>query len=206
MKGLTKRQSEILQFIQEYINTHQYSPSYREIMAHYKFSSLGSVYNHIKLLKQKGFLSAEKQSRRSLFPISQHSSSHRAEIELPFIGYISVGNPIEMLPQSQKVGVPEFLVQAAENTYVLRARGDSLNEELIADGDLLLVETRHEIHDGETIIGNATLSGTLVRKCYLDAPYVCLASHTPKIPPIILPREELEIQGVLVGLIRSFFV
>ncbi|HEY4831488.1 MAG TPA: transcriptional repressor LexA [Waddliaceae bacterium] len=207
MIGLTKKQQEILSFIQDYIRCHQYSPSYREIMHYFGFSSLGSVSKHLQALKRKGALSGEKQSSRSIFPTqSTFSTRNSIEIELPFIGHLSAGLPLETFPQSQTLAVPEFLVNLPEKTYVLRARGNALNEELIADSDLLLVEARNEAFAGEMIIGllSKTDNATLVKRYYPEGNYIRLEGHLRHLEPIIVKHEELQIQGVIIGLIRSF--
>ncbi len=205
MKGLTKRQREILSFIQEFIHVNRYAPSYREIKHHFSFSSLGSVYKHVNVLKRKGALVSEKQCSRSL-ALTQATpvTKNQIEIELPFIGYITAGSPIEMFPQSQTLSVPESLVHAPEKTYLLRARGDSLQEEMIAEGDLLLVEARQEAHSGETILASINNHDTLIKKFYPEGDYVRLTSHNLRHQPIIIRHEDILIQGVVVGLLRLY--
>ncbi len=204
MKGLTKRQSELLDFVQEFIKTRRYSPSYREIMDHFHFSSLGTVYRHIKVLKRKGVLSGEKYGGRSihLAEVTKPMNSH-GELELPFIGHISAGLPLETFPQSQKLAVPDFLVQAPDRTYALRAKGDSLNGELIADGDILLVEARNEAFAGETIVGHTQDHATIVRRYFPEGNYIRLEGGAEQ-KPIILKTDDLVIQGVVTGLLRFF--
>src|SRR5438105_2577661 len=138
MKGLTKKQDEVLSFIQEFIHAHRYSPSYREIMQRFSFSSLGSVYKHVYALKRKGFLTAEKQRSRSMMLSEALAKSKNNGTELPFIGYIRAGFPIETFPKAQTIAVPDFFIHVPEQTYVLKAKGDSLSEELICDGDYIV--------------------------------------------------------------------
>jgi repressor LexA len=204
MKGLTKRQSELLDFIQQFIKNRRYSPSYREIMDHFRFSSLGTVYRHIKVLKRKGVLSGEKYGGRAInvAEISKPMDSH-GELELPFIGYITAGQPIETFPQSQKLAVPDFLVHAPDRTYALRVKGNSLNEELIADGDILLVEARNEAYEGETIVGLIDNHATIVKRYYPEGTYIRLEGGEGQ-KPLILKAEDLMIQGVVTGMLRFF--
>lgn len=202
MRGLTRRQSEILNFINSYISTNQYSPSYQEIMNRFGFSSLGTIHKHIHVLKRKGVLDSEHQKGRSLFP-TEASKNSSAEIELPFIGLISMGQPIEMFAKTQTLAVPDFLVQDREKTYVLRARGNSLNEEMIADGDLIIVEAQSEAHSGTTIVGMINSQTTIIKKYYIEEGFVRLEGAIPH-KPIRLRPENLLIQGVVKGLIRVF--
>lgn len=205
MKGLTKRQLEVLSFIEDYIDTNNFSPSYREIMKNFGFSSIGSVSKHLNTLKRKGALTYEKQCSRSIAPtVKTNNSKKKFEIELPYIGYISANNTIETFPQTQTLAIPEFLVHNPENTYVLRAQGSTLIEELISDGDLLLVETRTDPLDGETVIANTSHHKTLVKKYHPEGNYVRLASQSPHTPPLIIRHEDLSIQGILISLLRLY--
>lgn len=203
MKGLTSKQRHILEFIQNFINQHQYSPSYREIMDHFSFSSPGSVYKYIQTLKRKGVLSNEKQCSRSLLPHQAAShSNHKAEIELPFIGQLIGGYPIELFMQSQRLTVPAFLVPSPDKTYVLRVRGNNLHEEFIHDGDLLLVEARQDAQAGETIVALINQNEAIIKCYYSEGQYIRLEGHHHE--PIILRETSIAIQGVLVGLMRSY--
>lgn len=204
MKPLTKKQHEVLQYITGYLQTHQYAPSYREIMQHFSFTSLGTVYRYIQVLKNKGMLDAKKQSSRSL--VLLHDSTNKknsSELSLPFIGYISAGEPIATFSKSQSFEVPRSLVDISEATYVLKARGDSLIEELIADGDYLLVEARQEAHTGETVVALLNQNDIIVKKYFLEEAYVRLVSHNPHNHPLIILEDDIMIQGVVIAVIRK---
>lgn len=203
MKGLTPKQRNILDYIQKYISQHKCSPSYREIMHHFSLASPGSVYKYIRTLTRKGVLNNEKKCSRSL-TLAEHLTPNKitAEVQLPFIGNITMGHPIEMFVQSQTLNVPTFLVPYPEHTYILRAEGDSLNEEYISDGDLLLVEARQEAQAGEMIIGLINNHDTLVKRYFPEGHYIRLEGHTHQ--PLILRADNLRIQGVLVGLLRAY--
>lgn len=206
MSGLTRRQKEIIDFIRAFIKKEGYSPSYREIMSHFGFTSLGSVAGHIRVLKRKGVLRSEDGCSRSLIPVETESPSHETttELSLPFIGYISAGAPIETFPQAQSIAVPQYLVQSPENTYILRARGDSLHDELITDGDLLLVRASQEAEPGDHVLALVNRGDALVKRYFPEGNHVYLKSAQPHLPPISLRHDELLIQGVLVGLTRIF--
>lgn len=206
MKGLTKRQSEMIHFIQEFISSNRYSPSYREIGNHFGFSSLGSVYKHINALKRKGLLQAQKQLRRSMTLTETDSKPKETvtEIEVPFIGHISAGNPIQTFSQSQTISVPHSFVHSPEKTYVLRAQGDTLLEELIADGDLIVVEARQEAHPGETVVALINHHDTILKRYYPEGDYVRLLSNNSNQQPIIVRQVDVFVQGVVIGLMRHF--
>lgn len=203
MKGLTKRQLEMATYIQDFIQSNRYSPSYREIMKHFGFTSIGSVAKHINTLKRKGVLTNEQHCSRSISLIGETPApKDNSEFELPYIGFVSVNAPIEIFAHPQTLSLPRFLVTDAEMTYILRARGNSLKDEMILDGDLLVVETRTEPNEEEIILGNTRYSGTLIRKYHTEGNYVRLMSQSPQTPPIITRHEDLEIKGVLISVLR----
>lgn len=205
MKGLTKRQRDIVDFIQEFTANNRYSPSYREICHHFGFSSLGSIYKHMQALKRKGILSSENKTSRSITLTNPSEKSEAFnEIEIPFIGHITAGLPIQTFPQRQQVIIPRSFVHNPEKTYALRAQGDSLNEEFITDGDLLVVEARQEAHQGETIIALINNHDTIVKRFYQEGAYVRLIGTFANHHPIILKQEDVLIQGIVIGLIRIF--
>jgi repressor LexA len=205
MKGLTKRQSEVLSYIQQFIQKNQYSPSYREIMNHFDFNSLGSVYKHVTVLKRKGVLDSEKKASRSLAPAQEgETRATSKEKEIALIGQISEGKMIELFPQSQMITVPEDLVHESGNTYALRVFGDSLRDELMMDGDVLIVEARVEAQPGETIVGFVNQHETIVKKYYAEGAYVRLVGQNPHHQSIILKNDDVLIQGIVVGLVRLY--
>jgi len=205
MKGLTKRQHEILEFIKDFIIRHQYSPSYREIMEHFNFSSLGSVHKHLAVLKRKGFLTSEKKCSRSLTLTSEFSETEPAkEVEASVIGYISAGMPIETLPHAHTIAIPHHLSGNIDKTYVLKARGDSLNDELIADEDLVIVEARSEAQPGEYVVALINHQETTIKRWYPEGQYVRLESDHPHHQPVIVRKEDITVQGVMIGLLRQY--
>ncbi|CCB86663.1 transcriptional repressor LexA [Parachlamydia acanthamoebae] len=205
MKGLTKRQQEILDYIQEFIHSHQFSPSYREIMQNFGYSSLGSVSKHLQVLKRKGLLTSEKKCSRSIKPLeTKPSHLNQHELELPFIGHILAGFPVEIFPKTQSLAVPKFLVQEPDSSYILRARGNSLNDEMISDGDLLIVETGREACSGEWIVALLNEHETFIKRYYPEGQYVRLAGHDSAQSPIMIHLDDLVIQGIVVGLVRLY--
>lgn len=202
MKGLTQKQREILEYIQNYIDRYQYSPSYRDIMNHFSLASPGSIYKYIQTLKRKGALIGEKQCSRSILPTAHESSKRTSELQIPYIGNIAVGTPLEMFIQSQMISVPSFLVPHPENTYILKSQGDSLNDEWIADGDLIIVEARQEAQAGDMIVGLINQNEVIVKRYFPEGHYIRLEGNSHH--PLTIRAETLIIQGVIVGLLRSY--
>lgn len=204
MKGVTKRQREIIDFIEEFISLNRYSPSYREIGQRFGLSSLGTVYKHIQALKRKGLIDPSTHVSRALVPTNFHSEQKlETQTEIPFIGSIAAGVPIQTFPQTQSISVPQALVHSPNKTYALRAQGDSLHEEMIADGDILLVEARQHAHPGETVVALINSYDIIVKKYYPQGTFIHLLGVHIQKHPIILRSEDIVVQGILVGLLRQ---
>lgn len=203
-KGLTKRQRELVDYIQDFITNNRYSPSYREIGQHFGFTSLGTVYKHISTLKKKGILFSESKVSRSLITVHEPTQPQSSEITIPFIGHISAGMPIQTFPQTQQIQVPSNYVLAPDKTYALRAQGDSLAEEMIIDGDVLLVEVRYEAHPGETVVALINGHDIIIKKYYPEGDFVRLLGTHSNHHPILLRQEDIAVQAVVVSLLRHY--
>ncbi|MCH9625817.1 MAG: LexA repressor [Chlamydiales bacterium] len=201
MQGLTKRQQEIIEFIESYVSTNRYSPSYREIQEHFGFSSLGSVYNHIHSLKKKGKLPENTQQARSLQVLCSQKSGG---IEIPLIGRLKGGMPIETFAQISFVTLPSYMSSQNGDCYLLKIVGSELEEEWIKEGDLLLVLPRTEFVDGELIIAQVGGQTTFVKRGFLDAPYIRLESDNSEVQPLILREDHIQVLGVVLSLLRNY--
>lgn len=203
MKSLTKRQHEILQYIRDYLQTHQYAPSFREIMQHFSFKSLGTVHRYIKILKNRGMLDGKKNCSRSLTLLQESSAKKKSLISVPFMGYISAGEPITTFSKSISMDIPQFLVLMPEATYALKVRGEGFIEEHIMDNDYLLIEARQEAQAGEMVVVLTHQKEVIVKKYFQEGSFARLVSHTPHSPPIIINEEDIRIQGIVIGVIRG---
>lgn len=204
MSGLTKSQKKIIDFVSNFIYEKGYSPTFREIQSHFGFASLGSVYTYVKMLKKKGLIQDQKRSSIALTSKDHLAETKKSEILLPLIGYLAAGFPIETFPQSQSIPVTAHLVPNPENTYVMKIKGDTLIDEHIIDGDYVLVEARTEAEAGELIVGNLHQHKTIVKRYFPEGSYLRLESSDGRHEPIILNPDELQIQGVIVHLLRVF--
>ena len=200
MKGLTKSQAKIYTYVSEFIKSNGYSPTFRDIQAHFGLASLGSVYAYIKALKKKGFLLDQKNTALSL----ETQETKNIEFTLPFIGHLSAGFPIITFHQAQTIAVPPSLVTHPEQTYVLKAKGDTLIDEHIVDGDFLLIEAKNTANEGELIVATLNYRDTIVKRFYPEGTYVRLEGSDGRHGSIVLSPEELQIQGVIIGLFRNY--
>lgn len=202
MKGLTEPQSRIYSFVTSFIKSNGYSPTFRDIQMHFGFASLGSVYTYIKTLKKKGYLLDQKNTSIALG--SQDPISNAGGISLPFIGHIAAGFPIETFHQAQSLAVASSLIAHPEQTYILKAKGDTLVDEHIADGDLVLIEAKNSANEGELIVATVNYRDTIVKRFYPEGAYIRLESSDGRHESIILNASEIQIQGIVIGIIRSY--
>ncbi len=203
MKQLTKRQKEIVDYLEKFIDQKGYSPTFREIMQEFNFSSLGSVVNHMKALKDKGIVKSEKSKKRSI-ELNHKSTPIKTsqEVDLPFVGMVQANFPIEMYSETKTVKVPSSFVRFPDITYILQVQGMSLQKDHFLDGDLLIVEARQEAENGEWVIALQS-NRTLIKKYYPEGEYARLEGYAESESAELYREDELMIQGVIVGLIRQ---
>lgn len=206
MKGLTKRQNEIVDYIKEYLSQHGHAPSYREIASAFQFSSIGTVYNHVKVLKRKGAIQGEYHGKRSLY-LSEETlpkTEDPSAVEIPFIGYINANTPIDTFRNIQTITIPQSLIPSPHQTYAFRVQGNGFINELIADGDLVLVEVNTSPQEGDTILGLHNKTEPVIGKYGIQGSYVRINSLTEGTPPLLVHPAEITIQGIVVGLLRIY--
>jgi repressor LexA len=200
--ALTRRQRQVLDVVRTLIEQNGYSPSLEEIGAELGLSSVATVHKHVSHLVQKGFVRRAWNQNRSIELVDPEEK--RAAIELPLSGVIAAGRPLEAVPTSETIAVPPNMVKHPSDSFVLRVRGDSMIDEQIRDGDHVIVERRSTARDGETVV--ALIDGTEVtlKKLRKDGGRVRLEPANPQMRPIIVDADKLQIQGVVVGVIRRY--
>jgi repressor LexA len=204
---LTQRQKEILDFIQGFREERGFSPTHLEIRQRFDYSSYGTVYKHLKLLEDKGYLTREPNQKRGVMLVDDNlPKTGRHEIELPFFGRIAAGKPIEALAGDETLGVPTHLLGGGRRNgdhYVLRVAGDSMIDEGIFDGDYVVVQLREEATAGEMVVALVGDDATL-KQFFPEGKRVRLQPANPHMAPIYVPAEQVKIQGIVVGLMRKF--
>lgn len=208
---LTERQKEILEFIEEFREQEGIAPTHREICERFGYSSYGTVYKHLKLLAQKGFLWRDWNQKRGLQLLkgtpgrkAVRAPTGSGVREMPFLGLIAAGRPIEALSGSERLGVPEHLLgRRLGPHYVLRVVGNSMINEGIHDGDLVVVQSREEAEPGEMVVALVGNDATL-KRFYPEGRKVRLQPSNPQMEPIVVPAAEVRVQGIVVGLMRRF--
>ena len=202
MQPLTKRQREILDYLNEFIQQHGYAPSLEEVGKRFNLSSLATVHKHLTNLQEKGFIRRAWNRSRSVELLPSRSGGRA--IELPLLGYVAAGMPIEAVASAESISVPEALVTGKRDTYVLRVRGDSMIDEQIRDGDWVVVEDRRSADNGEMVIALVDGQDATLKKFYKENGRVRLQPANPTMQPIMVDPDNVQIQGVVVGVMRKY--
>ena len=201
MQPLTKRQREILDYLGNFIEQHGYAPSLEEIGRRFGLSSLATVHKHLTNLQEKGFIRRAWNRSRSVELVPTRLSGR--SVELPLLGYVAAGVPIEAITGSESIAVPEDLV-GKRDTYVLRVRGDSMIDEQIRDGDFVIVEDRKLAENGEMVIALLRGSDVTLKKFYRENGHVRLQPANPSMRALVVAADEIQIQGVVIGVMRKY--
>ena len=201
MLPLTKRQREILDYLSDFIQQHGYAPSLEEIGKRFNLSSLATVHKHLTNLQDKGFIKRAWNRSRSVELVPTRMGGRA--IELPLLGYVAAGAPIEAVAGTETIAVPEEMV-GRRDTYVLRVRGSSMIDEQIRDGDFVIVEDRKSADNGEMVIALLDGHDVTLKKFYRDNGRIRLQPANPMMEPIVVPSDQVQIQGVVVGVMRRY--
>ena len=201
--ALTKRQKQILDFIESFLDAHGYSPSFEEIAAEFGFRSLATVHEHLSNLEAKGYIRKSYNESRSIE--LARTEFRLAAVELPLLGRVAAGEPIEAIEESEMLAVPEEMVGARGEHYVLRVRGDSMIDEHIRDGDYVVVQSRQTAHNGEMVIALVDGENATMKKYYRDGNgRVRLQPANSQVSPLLYPENRVRVQGIVVGVLRKY--
>jgi repressor LexA len=199
--ALTRRQHEVYEFIRSFVADQGYSPSLEEIAAHLGLSSVATVHKHVQHLVEKGYLQKAWNRSRSVEPVNVPT----AQIEqLPLLGTVAAGLPIEAVEASETIDVPAQLIPRRGSCFVLRVQGNSMIEEQICDGDFVVVESRPEATDGETVVALLRGEEVTLKKFYREGAKVRLQPANASMQPIEAPAADVQIRGVVRGLLRQY--
>ena len=200
-KPLTRRQREIYDYVRAFVDEQGYSPSLEEIGGHFGLSSVATVHKHVQHLVEKGYLRKAWNRSRSVEPLEEGTGGM---VELPLAGVVAAGAPIEAVELSERIAVPAEMVRQREETFVLQVRGDSMIEEHICDGDFVVVESRAEARNGETVVALVHGSEATLKRFYQRGPRVTLEPANQALRPIEVPAADVQIRGVVRGLLRRY--
>lgn len=200
---LTKRQKEILDFIEDFIVGNGYAPSFEEIAESFGYASLATVHEHLSNLERKGYIKKSYNESRSVEVVREDSATYATE--LPLLGTVAAGLPIEAIQDTERLAVPADMVRRGRENYVLRVQGDSMIEEQIRDGDYIVVSAQQTASDGEMVVALVGGDSVTVKKLYRESnDRIRLQPANEAMKPIVVSAGDVEVQGVVVGVIRKY--
>lgn len=203
---LYKKQKNILDFISQYIQINSSSPTLQEIADAMGLSSLATVHEHLQALVKKGIIKRYEGTVRGIEIITEHVNAALNAIELPLIGYIAAGQPIEAIENPlATVIVSADLVSKTKRCYVLQVKGDSMIKEGIFDGDYVVIQQQNTANNGDIIVALLDNGFATLKKFYKEKNgKIRLQPANDSMDPIYVDAENLEIQGKCTGVVRKF--
>jgi repressor LexA len=228
--ALTRRQKQVLDFLIHFINRHGYSPSFEEMAAGLRLSSLATVHKHLQVLERKGFIRRRYNQSRSVEvvaipgsvpygkglayagaaqpPVTVPTDSIHfhplPNLEFPLLGYIAAGQPVEAISQPENFSMGDFANRKGK-IYVLRVKGDSMVEDHICDGDYILVETTETAQSGEIVVALVGGMDATLKRFFLEGTdKIRLQPANAQMDPIIVPAGNVKIQGRVIGVLRKY--
>jgi repressor LexA len=198
---LTKRQKEMLDYLDGYIAENGYAPTLEEIGAHFRLSSLATVHKHLTNLEEKGLIRRKWNHSRAVEIVSQRKKTQA--IELPLLGRVAAGHPIEAIEVPDSIVIPEDLVRR-QQSFVLQVRGDSMVEDGILDGDYIVVEERQTAQTGDTVVAMIDGQATVKKFFREKGGKIRLQPANSRMQPIVVRERDLEIRGAVVAVLRKY--
>ncbi len=203
--ALTRRQRELYDFIADFVRDHGYSPSFEEIREGMGLSSLATVHKHVSNLEKKGLLKRGYNRSRSidlLPPKGKVRQSLAAPFQLPLVGRIAAGRPIESVENPETISLSDFT--RSKDVFVLEVRGDSMQDEHIVEGDYILVEKTRVAVNGELVVALVDGTESTLKRIYKEGDRVRLQPSNAAMQPIVVPAAAVDIQGRVIGVLRKY--
>jgi repressor LexA len=198
---LTKRQKQLYDYLDDYIATHGFAPTLEEIGEHFRLNSLATVHKHLTNLEHKGLIVRKWNFSRAIELVPRQKKS--GAIELPLLGLVAAGQPIEALETTDTFTVPEEFIRR-QNTFILRVKGNSMIDDGIWDGDYIIVEERRAADSGETVVALVNGEATVKRLFHEKGGKIRLQPANETMQPIIARDKDVEIRGAVVAVMRKY--
>lgn len=200
---LTKRQREILDYLGSYASEHGYAPSFEEIAEQFNYNSLATVHEHLTNLERKGYIKRAYNESRAI-EILPSDVMTRA-VEVPLLGAVAAGAPIEAATSDETVSVPEDFVRRAGHHYALRVRGNSMIDDQIRDGDFVVVHDRVTADNGEMVIAMLDGASATVKRYYRERDgRIRLQPSNDQMAPMYVREDQMQVRGIVVGVLRRY--
>jgi len=200
---VTRRQREILDFIAGHLDAKGYAPSFEEIARQFGFHSLATVHEHLTNLERKGYIRRAHNESRAIEIVPPKGQT--GATELPLLGLVAAGQPIEAISGNDTIAVPDELVPRRGRSYVLKVRGESMIDEHIKDGDFIVVQERNQADSGQTVVALVHGDSATVKRFYREpGGWIRLQPANPTMQPLRVNERDVIVQGVVVGVIRKY--
>ena len=206
--ALTRRQKEVLDFIARWQVEHGFSPSYEEIARGLDLASIATVHKHISALQTKNYLHRSHNQSRSVeveqrYIVEQRRNKVQQSMEVPLLGTIAAGKPVETFEDKSTVSFGDFVGQ--KDTYALRVRGSSMIEDHICENDMILVESTQEARDGDIVVALIGGTDTTLKRYYREpGNMIRLQPANAAMNPIRVHASEVKVQGRLLAVLRKY--
>ncbi len=199
--AITRRQKEVLDFIRNFVERCGYSPSFDEIARGLELSSLATVHKHISNLEKKGLLQRAHNRSRSIDVLPAQSPRVRMNAQWPLLGRIAAGRPVEAVENRETISLDDIL--GDKSVYALEVRGESMRDEHIVDGDIVLVEQTQTARQGEIVVALVDGSEATLKRYYIEGDRVRLQPSNAEMQPIYAPAANVAIQGRVLAILRK---
>lgn len=201
MTPLTRRQREIVDYFRAYQRTHGISPTLEEIAGHLGVNKV-TIFGHVGELERKGVLRRTAKGLSRSLLLVEDEDPRAADLNLAILGNIAAGAPIETIEHPENLDLADLLPHGRE-VYALRVLGDSMIEDAIREGDIVLVEHRNTAHNGETVVAVLPDGQATLKRFYREADgTIRLQPANARLQPLRVP--EVEIRGVVIGVVRRY--
>src|SRR5882672_4283177 len=195
--AITRRQRQVYDFISEFVQKNQYSPSFEEIKHGLHLNSLATVHKHISNLEKKGLLTRDYNRSRSIDLLPPKGRLKQAmavntTMVLPLVGRIAAGQPIEAVQSNETISLADFV--RSKEVFVLEVRGDSMQDEAILDGDYVLVEKTKTAHNGDIVVALLDSSDATLKRFFREGDNIRLQPSNAAMKPIIVPAAAVQVQ------------
>jgi len=199
---ITARQRRVLDYIRHYVDLHQEAPTIAQIGKQFGMTSSASAHNVVGILEREGFIRRIPNVSRGIELVVD--AQPEAKNEIPLLGIVAAGNPIEAVLNYETVCVPCDMMRAGR-MFALRVRGDSMIDEQIRDNDVIVLQSQQTAENGQTVVALIDGSDATVKKFFGSKQQVRLEPANPNYKPIVVrPPQRVQVQGVVVGVIRKY--
>ena len=201
---INAKQRRVYEFIKRYVESNEEPPTIAEIGKHFQISSSASVHGILSALEREGLIKKTPNISRGIQIVKPPVPGDEDPGEIPLLGTVAAGQPIEAILSNDTISVPGDL-QGRGRTFALRVRGDSMIEENIQDGDIIIVASQTTAANGQMVVALIDGNFATVKKFYREPDFIRLEPANPQFKPIFVKTpERIQIQGVVTGLLRKY--